>query len=243
MWISKRVKHLKAISGLWWLAVNLVWGIVCGADVLITHYGTDSVKRAWIAAWYFPKWGWHVWAIGFLLITLIFVAEGSYRYDAKREKHNPRIVFPEVYLEYRDSLSMFDYSRLLVRVQNDLTAFSVKLSSPSVIGQSKSRMALLWDVPTSQVGQQAVHVTVRCVYFRKGDEEVADPIGGLPGEQIEEFLKQKAERPDEVIVSVDYLDVDGRACPTRRFRLFLHRNETNASKTVRCEPIRVSGKI
>jgi hypothetical protein len=242
MEFSERLKHLRAISGLWWFGVSALWTLLSIADVLVTHYGTDRFRTAWNAAWYLPRWGWRAWMIGFLVITVISIAEGSYRNAALRKEMTPNLVVPEVYLEYRDAADMFEYSRLFVRVQNDRNAFAVRLSSPIVIGEKDRRMGLLWDVPLGMIGQSAVPVAARCVVYRENDEEIADPIGGLKGEQIEEFLLRKADKPDEVIVNVDYLDVQGRHYPPKQFRLFLHRNEAEALRTVRCVPVPIGNR-
>ena len=187
--------------------------------------------------WPWP-WPW------FLLVVALGLAIQFYQQrNEARQFAQPLEVFPELYLEYSppsDSTESPDYSGLFVRVQNDRKAFGVKLTAPIVIGENHKRMGSLLDVP-AQVGRDRVPVAVRCAIYRKDRPDICDPIGGFKGEQLEEFPKRKADRPDEITVSADYLDVDGRKCPTRRFRRFMHRNETNAIREVRCEPAAAAG--
>jgi hypothetical protein len=89
-----RFTHLKGVFGPWWIAVNGLWTLASSADVLVGHYASASFKAAWDAAWIAPKWGWTVWVIGFLLITVGSAFEYSFRYirqheneSAQRETH------------------------------------------------------------------------------------------------------------------------------------------------------------
>ncbi len=85
---SARWQHAKAVFGWWWLSVNAAWGCLTAADTLVSKWASESFRRAWDSYWRLPKWGWKVWVIGFLLITLICAFEASYRIvrDAS-EKH------------------------------------------------------------------------------------------------------------------------------------------------------------
>ena len=80
-----RFAHLKGVFGPWWVAVNGVWALLSSADVIVTHYAPESFRAAWDAEWIAPKWGWSVWAIGFLIITAASAFEYSFRYIRKHE--------------------------------------------------------------------------------------------------------------------------------------------------------------
>jgi hypothetical protein len=79
-----RTEHFKAVFGAWWAVVTAIWSLISSADTLVGKYGSDSLKKWWDAAWT-PKWGWKVWIIGLLIITLAFVLEFTFREIRKKE--------------------------------------------------------------------------------------------------------------------------------------------------------------
>ena len=90
--ISRRVKHVGHIANWWWAVMYGVWTLLCSFDVLVEHYGTDSFRVAYNNLWIAPKWGWKVWIIGLLAITVLAVLEGSYRHSsALRDKHGDEL--------------------------------------------------------------------------------------------------------------------------------------------------------
>ncbi len=83
--IKDRFKHGGRIGQWWWAMIFGAWTLVCSADVLVGKYGSDSFKVAWDAAWKLPKFGWEVWIIGLLMITVLMIFEGSYRHTRSLE--------------------------------------------------------------------------------------------------------------------------------------------------------------
>jgi hypothetical protein len=172
-------------------------------------------------------WGW--------FFALIFAALAWQFYSELANSKKLDSLVPELYLEYNPSYSNFDFSGLFVRVQNDRTAFGMKLTSEIVVGENHCRLGMLWSILENQVGKERVSVQVRCLYY--DDKDMPRPYGGLQGEQLKMFLDKKATKPEELIVTVNFRDVDGRQCPARRFRIFNHAHETTLDETIRCEPI------
>ena len=58
----------------------IAWSAFCGADTAIAHFGSDAVRAEWKALTFHFPLGWQTWLIGFLIIGLIFVYDGSYRH-------------------------------------------------------------------------------------------------------------------------------------------------------------------
>lgn len=84
--LTARASHVGQIARSWWAMIyGLVWSALCSVDVLVGHYGTDSFKTAYNSAWIAPKWGWKVWIIGLLVITVLVIVEGSFRDARERE--------------------------------------------------------------------------------------------------------------------------------------------------------------
>lgn len=72
------------------------WTALCSLDVFMEHYASATLKTAYDQAWLAPKWGWSVSIIGFFIITVILVIEGSYRHVLKTENaHKETITISE----------------------------------------------------------------------------------------------------------------------------------------------------
>jgi hypothetical protein len=78
--------HTKGIFGPWWAALNAFWAVLSSADMLVSKYASESFQKQWNATWVTPKWGWEIWIIGALLITVLFEFEHSFRHIVKHEK-------------------------------------------------------------------------------------------------------------------------------------------------------------
>jgi hypothetical protein len=63
----------------------LIWSIISSADTLVSKYGSTEFKEVWDKEWIAPKWGWKVWIIGALIITVAFMFEFTFRVIRKRE--------------------------------------------------------------------------------------------------------------------------------------------------------------
>lgn len=78
---STRARHVFHIARWWWALIYTgAWSAISIAETMVAHYGSDTVKAAYNRAWLAPRWGWKVWIIGILVITLFCIVEGSYRH-------------------------------------------------------------------------------------------------------------------------------------------------------------------
>jgi hypothetical protein len=77
-WIKARWEHLKQVARWWWAMVITAWTLLSLADFIMGKMSPDR-KAVWDAMWITPKWGWKVWIIGLLVITVLMLFEGSYR--------------------------------------------------------------------------------------------------------------------------------------------------------------------
>src|SRR6266849_4205619 len=84
-----RKAHLKALFFPWWIVVNAIWALVCSADVLVSHFGSEGLRNAWNSLWIAPKWGWRTWIWGVVDITFAILSENSFRLvRAAKEKED-----------------------------------------------------------------------------------------------------------------------------------------------------------
>lgn len=74
-----RWQHAKSVFGPWWWGMNVAWGCLTLADTLVSKWASETFRKTWDSYWRLPKWGWKVWIIGFLCITVFFIFEASYR--------------------------------------------------------------------------------------------------------------------------------------------------------------------
>lgn len=75
--------------------IVLAWSAFSLVDSLISHWGSDSVKAGWKAATLHFPFGWQTWAIGLLLIGLVFVYDGSYRHTRGLNSRIKELSWPE----------------------------------------------------------------------------------------------------------------------------------------------------
>lgn len=54
------------------------WSAFSVTDTAISHWGSDALKLSWKNATLHFPFGWQVWAIGLLLLVVLFVYHGSY---------------------------------------------------------------------------------------------------------------------------------------------------------------------
>jgi hypothetical protein len=99
--LKRRIKYIGRIAHWWWAVIyGLAWSLLCSIDVLIGHYASESFKAAYNKAWVAPKWGWAVWIIGLLVITILVIIEGSYRYASNLEDRiAPKLEIPQIAYE------------------------------------------------------------------------------------------------------------------------------------------------
>lgn len=80
-----RFKHAKAIFGVWWIIATCLWSTISSADTFIGKLAPQRFQSAWGSWWLTLLWGWKMWIIGILTITLISVFFSSYACIKKRE--------------------------------------------------------------------------------------------------------------------------------------------------------------
>jgi len=87
MSVHSRLTHAKQITRWGWVVIyEIGWGaLFINADFIIEKYGTESQKTYWEHITH-PNWGWKSWAIGALIIFILFVIEGSYRLERERKE-------------------------------------------------------------------------------------------------------------------------------------------------------------
>jgi hypothetical protein len=77
--MGSRLRYLKQSFRQWQRTILVIWAVISAADTLIGHYGTPRGKEVWDRLWLLPQLGWRNWLLGFLLLTLIFLFENSFR--------------------------------------------------------------------------------------------------------------------------------------------------------------------
>ena len=169
-----------------------------------------------------------------LFFALVFAGLALHFYRELEKVKKSDLALPEMYLQYDANYTGLDYSGLFLRTQNGREACAVEMSSEVVVGENHRRMGMLWSIPEGQVGRDPVPVRIKCFRYR---HDTPCPYGGIPGDQLEMFLNKKASKPEELIVTIRFKDVNGHYCPVKRFRIFRYTDKTAVSQTIRCEPV------
>src|ERR1022692_1829687 len=95
--ITHRIKHVGQIAHLWWVVIYGAWALLCSLDVFVEHYASESFKVTYNNLWEAPKWGWQIWIIGLLVITVFAIFEGSYQYALTVESRlAPKLKIPDI---------------------------------------------------------------------------------------------------------------------------------------------------
>lgn len=175
-----------------------------------------------------PTWG--------LFGTLIFAGLAWHFYTefrgARAETDSRQ--YPAVYLRYEQNRDTDFYnSGFFVQVEGGKKAFDVTISSGAVVAQNHKRIAMQWEVPKQPIGITPVPVQARCVQYQ---QDLAHALGGISGRQIHRFFEQKKDLPNELEVTLKCKDVDGRACPARKFKITSNR-DYRGNFEIGCIPI------
>jgi hypothetical protein len=125
---------------------------------------------------------------------------------------------PRLYLRYDPQFrSSTEHSGLFLQAEGELKAFNVKISSETAVGNHHTRLGMKWMVPQCPIGKDdTVPVDVVCGHYIDG---VFQPFNGFAGEQLNIFFDRKAENPQDLFVTLEFRDVEGRACPPRKFTI------------------------
>ena len=78
--LLNRWRHLKSIGKKWWLLVYGAWTVFWTVQEIVEKYGNDKAKSVWNTATLHLPAGWRTLVVGFLVITVFLVIEGSYEY-------------------------------------------------------------------------------------------------------------------------------------------------------------------
>jgi hypothetical protein len=174
------------------------------------------------------------WALVIAFGALFFIVlEGSYR-TLKQGKNFP-VGVPELYLQYEETYkNTLDYSGFFLRVEGERKACNVEMISEQTVGDNHVRLEMRWANPGHPIGTTSVPVKVDCIYHKDGRSAL---YHGRGGDQIYTFFDHKRDDPRELIVTVNYTDVGGRACPPRKFRV--HQNTPYITDgKISCEPLK-----
>jgi hypothetical protein len=158
-----------------------------------------------------PTWG--------LFGTFIFAGLAWQFYTELREvrARTHSFEYPKVFLRYEQIHDTDFYnSGFFVQTEGERRAFDVQIHSEPVVAQNHKRIAMQWDVPKGPIGNTPAPIHARCVLYQ---QELAHPIGGISGRQIHRFFEEKKDFHNELELTLTYKDVDGRACPTKKFKI------------------------
>lgn len=140
---------------------------------------------------------------------------------------------PELFLQYLPNIpNALIYSGFFLRTANERKASNVKISSEDTVGDNHRKLGMKWESPGSPVGKDGVPVLVKCVYYKDGTPYT---YSSVMGNQINLFFEHKRDNPRELVVTLEYTDVGGQACPPRRFKI--SQDVWNDGK-ISCEPVK-----
>ena len=173
-------------------------------------------------------WGW---------LTALIVTGFAWHFytelDNEKKKDEPNAT-PELYLQYDNSYrDDFSNSGFFVRVQGEPKAFNVRLTSEEAVTKNHKRLGIVWETPSEPIGKDPIPVGVSCVYYVGDTQHV---YGIVRGAQIRHFFENNA-KSSELIVTVDFTDVSGHACPQQRFRVLEFR-DVDGHQKIDCQPIK-----
>ncbi len=176
------------------------------------------------------------WALMIAFAALFFIVlEGSYR--KLKDSKNVAVEVPELYLQYEEGYkNTLEYSAFFLRVEGERKASNVEISSEPTVGDNHVRLEMKWANPGHPIGTTTVPVKADCVYHKDGRSAL---YHGRGGDQIYTYFDHKRDNPRELIVTLNYTDVGGRACPPRKFRVHQDAPHITDAK-ISCEPVRLS---
>jgi hypothetical protein len=82
--VRKRYGHIKSIASWWWAVMFGLWTLFQTTDWIVEKWGSATGKAQWEARTsHVVPFGWQIWLIGILFISVLMFFEGSYRYASK----------------------------------------------------------------------------------------------------------------------------------------------------------------
>jgi hypothetical protein len=143
--------------------------------------------------------------------------------------------YPKIYLRYEQSFDTdFNSSGFFLQVEGEKKAFDVRVSSEPVVAQGHKRITMQWEVPKKPISTTSVPIHASCMLCKPDGLDY--PAGGISSGQIHRFFKEKKGFTNELEVTVTYKDVDGRACPPKKFKITSNR-DYRGNFEIGCIPI------
>jgi hypothetical protein len=147
--------------------------------------------------------------------------------------------FPRLYLFYDANFggaSVFHYTGLFLRTEDERVASCIRISSPETVGVFHSRLRIRWTDPGQNVGKNPFPVQLRCVTVK---DERESCINQVDGDQLGHYFKGKKDEPMELIVTLEYTDMAGNQCPIRKFKIYKDpKTLVLMPDRIICEPIK-----
>lgn len=185
----------------WYEAVT---GSVVGAIVLIVeHYTGRPLTWSWFCASVAVGLAWH------------------YRSELKKEQlHKAPNHIPQLYLFYDRNfggVGVSGYTGLFLRTEDQRVASKIRIRSADTVSVHHTKLRIRWTDPGQNVGTAALPVILQCVTVRADREST---ISSIEGEQLNYYFERASGVDPKLIVTLDYCDIHGNPCPTRRFILY-----------------------
>lgn len=174
---------------------------------------------------------------GVLAFVALFIAAYTVWAHERAEvgKLRDQIGCPELFLKYDKPGPgyIIDLSGFYLENQSDRIAFNVEIDSEVKVGtDGKSLVVLLWNKPSRPIRKdQPEPLEVKTAERRNG---INYPVGGLRSDQMDSFFS-RIKSADEVVVTLTCTDVQGRACPPRKFRV--SRTDILSGSRIYCNPL------
>lgn len=197
LFLKSRVKHVGHIAYWWWAAIYGGWTLLCSVDVLVEHYASDSFKGSYNHAWIAPKSGWHVWIIGVLVITVLAIIEGSYRYSRAQSG------------EHRESLSKAEAAKAKAeaeaRIYDGRPILVLEVGQPSQDGEP-------WTFKLRNAGQRAPRfIRIRSARSQLGNHVLhfgmVQTINSVLGECVPHWVDEYSSYEPKLLLDF-FHDVD-----------------------------------
>lgn len=188
--------------------------------------GTTSIVVAiylWVTGHKELTWG------GLVAVAFVCFFIAAYQVwretDKELEAQDRSRVYPKLFLHHIDPKKtgysdLREMSGFFVQVEGSNKAFSVRITSPDVLGIDRTRLEMSWGNVNVPAGNEPVLVSALCS-INKGSHSSSEM-----GSQIDAYMRMKAEYPKELIAIVNYRDIDGNECPPRKFRIYRERDIT-----------------
>jgi hypothetical protein len=207
-WLAAVPRFFKD-AGAWGIASVTATGIFVFVSIY-EHLRGNNVSALWFACLTVPLFWVGAYAAWFKK------HEALIRLESSRD-------LPSVFLRFvRARSSDRDQAEFFVQVESEKNAFDVEIISEPIVGTNHKRIIMEWKVPKGPVGKAPVPVTTFCRQYEKNLAHLAGNIC-LPG-QIDTFFELKKGFQNELEVTLTYNDIEGRACPPRKFKITSERD-------------------